>query len=143
MWERFFNWQSDMDWTWGPFLSLRPPRNQAIRPWVWVQLFFILSVFGAVFVGLFALLIWQLPIIAATGHRPLPQSILETVSTLRGMYGDPGTEAVLIGLIFILPPLFFLFCLPYHKAWNRRSARLEKSEMPAGTAPGVWPPAPG
>ena len=143
MWEQFFNWQSDMDWTWGPFVSLRPPQNQPMPSGVWVRLFLILSITGIVLVGLLMILIWQLPAIASAARQPLPQSELETIRTLRGMYGDPATQALLIGLIFVLPPLFFIFCLPYHEAWNRRAARLQ--EILSETIPeqeNVWPPAP-
>ena len=50
--ENFFNWQSDMDWTWGPFLMLRPPRDIPMRPWVWVRLFSALSLIGCLLIAL-------------------------------------------------------------------------------------------
>ena len=44
----------------------------------------------------------------------------------------------------MLPLLFFLACLPFHLAWNRRAARLRslpKSEVCDEKAD-AWPPAP-
>jgi len=143
MWERFFNWQSDMDWAWGPCLSLRPLRNQPIQPWVWTRLFLVFSLSGLLLLGLATLLCALLPKMAAAQHQPLPPLVSETISALRSMLSDPATAMFLIGMLFSLPILFFGFCLPYHWAWNQRAARLHR-EMPTveSIEPGVWPPAP-
>ena len=145
MWERFFNWQSDMDWAWGPLLPLRPPRDAPIRPWVWVRLFLAFTLLGVLLLGLLTLLCAFLPPLAAARHQPLPPFVLETITTLRSMGSDPATAALLLGLLLCLPVLFFAFCLPYHWAWNRRAARLRKAgntrQKQEATA-GVWPPAP-
>ena len=147
MGERFFNWQSDMDWAWGPLLPLRPPRAMAMRPWVWARLFLVFTTLGLLGLGLVVLLCALLPRLAAANHSALPPSVFETLSTLQAMVADPGTRLLLAGLGLSLPLLFFTCCLPYHWAWNRRAARLrEQSEAePAGhEAPparaGVWPP---
>ena len=138
-WERFFNAQSDQDWTWGPFVSLRPPCARPMEVWVWLRLFLIFTALGLSLLGLLSLVVVLAPHLVPR-HQPLP----ETLATLHMMAADPGTRLVLIGLLLALPPLFFLFCLPYHWAWNRRAARLaadESSKEPSEAA-GVWPPAP-
>jgi hypothetical protein len=145
MWERFFNWQSDMDWAWGPLLPLRPPRDTAIRPWVWVRLFLAFTIFGLLLLALGVFLCVMLPQLAAAQHRPLPPLVSETLSTLQAMGADPGTRALFLGLLLSLPLLFFTFCLPYHWAWNRRAARFQTGEdvtEPVTAREGVWPPAP-
>lgn len=147
MWERFFNWQSDMNWAWGPLLPLRPPREDAMRPWVWGRLFLAFTVLGLLLMALVVLLCVLLPRFAVSQHHPLPPLVSETLSTLGAMAADPGTRFLLVCLVLSLPLLFFTFCLPYHWAWNRRAARLqarggerawaEQDEREAG----VWPPA--
>ena len=145
--ERFFNWQSDMDWAWGPLLPLRPPRDTAMRPWVWVRLFLAFTALGLLLLALVVSLCVLLPRFAASEHRTLPPPVSETLSTLQAMVADPGTRVLLLGLALSLPVLFFTFCLPYHWAWNRRAARLrervgpEKERTEAETPAGVWPPA--
>ena len=142
-WEQFFNAQSDQDWTWGPFVSLRPARDLPIHPWVWARLFLIFTALGLSFLGLLALAVVLVPLVAAR-HQPLPPPLPETQATLQTMAADPGTRLVLIGLVLALPPLFFLFCLPYHWAWNRRAGRLagEEGSREPSEAVGVWPPRP-
>ena len=147
MWERFFNWQSDMDWAWGPLLPLRPPRDMVMRPWVWVRLFLAFTALGLLLVGLVVFLCVMLPRFAASQRHSLPPLVSETLSTLQAMGGDPGTRVLLLGLALSLPLLFFTFCLPYHWAWNRRVARLreqQKEQVPtaAEARADVWPPAP-
>lgn len=145
MWERFFNWQSDMDWAWGPLLPLRPPRETTLRPWVWVRLFLAFTVLGLLLVALVVFLCALLTRLAAAEHRSLPPLVSETLSTLQAMGADPGTRVLLLGLALSLPLLFFTFCLPYHWAWNRRAARLREQKArepePAEARADVWPPA--
>ena len=143
MWERFFNGQSDMDWAWGPLLPLRPPPTEPIHPWVWMRLFLVFTGLGSLLLALLAFLCVMLPQWARTQHYLLPPAVSETFSTLRVMGTDPVTRLLLVVLVLCLPPLFFLFCLPYHWAWNRRAARLQQGE--SGTEAvtertGVWPP---
>lgn len=146
MWERFFNWQSDMDWTWGPLLPLRPPRETVMRPWVWTRLFLAFTVLGLLLLALVALLCVLLPRLAATERRSLPPLVSETLSTLLAMGADPGARLLLLGLALSLPPMFFTFCLPYHWAWNRRAARLreqgERAPEVVKARADVWPPPP-
>ena len=142
MWERFFNWQSDMDWAWGPLLALRPPRDTPLRPWLWARLFVVFTGLGLLLIALAALLCFLLPRFAAAERLTLPPLAAETVATLRAMALDPDTQALLAGIGLSLPPLFFLACLPFHWAWNRRAARL-KSSPAVEAAPedtGQWPP---
>ncbi len=146
MWERFFNWQSDMDWAWGPLLPLRPPHEAAMRPWVWVRLFLAFTALGLLLVGLAAFLCVLLPRLAAAQHQTLPPFVSETLSTLRAMGADPATRLLLLCLVLSLPLLFFTFCLPYHWAWNRRAARRQEQGAEASeaaeTRADVWPLAP-
>ena len=144
MWETFFNWQSDQDWTWGPFLPLRPARNAPMQPWVWVRLFTALS-----FAGLFVIVlggivcVWG-PKIAERQHWDIPPAVTETLGTIAAMATDTGTCVLLVELLLSLPLLFFAACLPFHLAWNRRAARLALGP-PDGvqtTAKDVWPPPP-
>lgn len=143
-WERFFNAQSDQDWTWGPFVSLRPARNLPIRPWVWARLFLIFTTLGLSLLALLSLAVVFVPRLAPR-HQPLPPPLPETLATLQAMAAASSTRLVLLGLLMALPPLFFLFCLPYHWAWNRRAARLvragrERQETEQSAETGVWPP---
>ncbi len=144
MWERFFNWQSDMDWTWGPFLALRPRRTEPMQPWVWARLFAALSGAGALLLILAAVICVRGPRLAARAHWSLPPAVTETLGTVAAMGADPNARGLLIGLALFLPPLFFGFCLPFHLAWNRRAARLaaEETLSPAADAADIWPPAP-
>ena len=143
MWERFFNWQSDMDWTWGPFLPLRPARSEPMRPWVWVRLFAALSLAGALFVVLAGLACVWGPKLAARQRWRLPPGITETLGTLAAMGRDPSLAGLLIGMVLCLPLLFFAFCLPFHLAWNTRAARLSAAGPAQDEAASEsWPPAP-
>ena len=143
IWEQFFNWQSDLDWAWGPLLPLRPPPDTAIRPWVWVRLFLLCTVLGVLLLALGVLVCVLLPRFAYLQHWSLPPPVTETLATLRVMATHPGTRLLLIGLGLSLPPLFFAFCLPYHWAWNRRAARLQNESVPEmiSAQAHVWPPA--
>ncbi len=143
-WEWFFNWQSDMDWTWGPFLPLRPARTQAIQPWVWVRLFLALSGAGAVLVVLVGgICVWG-PKMAARQHWRLPPGVTETLGTLAVMGSDPSLVGLLLGIVLCLPLLFFAFCLPFHLAWNKRAVWLSAAAGAAReeVASDTWPPAP-
>ena len=142
--EHFFNWQSDMDWAWGPLLFLRPPRDAPIRPWVWVRLFLAFTLLGVLLLGLLAVLCVFLPKIAVLRHQRLPDTVEWIIEVLRLTVHDPALTD-LICLALSLPALFFAFCLPYHWAWNRRAARLRKARNPMqkqSDTTGVWPPAP-
>jgi len=149
MWERFFNGQSDLDWTWGPFLALRPARDVPMQPWVWVRLFVALSLAGALLVVLVGMVCVLGPKVAAQQHWAVPPGASETLATLSAMAADTGLRLAAIGIVLSLPLLFFGFCLPFHLAWNRRAARLARLPHPGAreappeeTRPDVWPPAP-
>ena len=143
MWERFFNWQSDMDWTWGPFLPLRPARNQQLQPWVWGRLFIALSGVGALLVVLAGgVCVWG-PKLAVRQRWSLPPGVTETLGTVAAMGSDPSAMSLFIGIVLCLPLLFFAFCLPFHLAWNRRAVRLSAAEPAQQEAASEsWPPAP-
>lgn len=142
-WGRFFNWQSDMDWTWGPFLPLRPARTEAIQPWVWARLFAALSGVGAALVVLAGIVCVWGPKMAARQHWRLPPGIAETLGTLAAMGSDPSSLGLLVGTVLCLPLLFFAFCLPFHLAWNKRAGRLSAAgPMQEEAASDTWPPSP-
>jgi len=149
MWERFFNWQSDMDWTWGPFLALRPARDVPMRPWVWVRLFAALSLAGALLIVLVGVVCVLGPKVAAWQRWVVPAGAAETLATLSAMTSDTGFRLAAAGIVLSLPLLFFGFSLPFHLAWNRRALRLAQGSHPAAqesvteeTPPEIWPPAP-
>ncbi|MGI4789629.1 MAG: hypothetical protein ACRYFS_12350 [Janthinobacterium lividum] len=134
-----------MDWTWGPFLRLRPSLDVPMQPWVWVRLFTALSLAGLVLLGSMGLVCVLGPRIAARQHWTVPAPLVETLGTLAAMENDPGLRVMLIGLGLSLPLLFFTACFPFHAAWNRRAARLaqDKSRLGGQAAQtDVWPPAP-
>jgi hypothetical protein len=143
--ERFFNWQSDMDWTWGPFLPLRPPRDVPMRPWVWVRLFAALTLIGCLLIALGGLVCVVGPRLAVRQHWAMPPGLTETLAALTAMGADLELRLLLIGVVLSLPLLFFAACFPFHAAWNRRAARLAahaaRPETSAEQA-GIWPPAP-
>ena len=144
MWERFFNWQSDQDWTWGPFVSLRPSRNVALRPWVWVRLFLIFTLIGIATLGAIGLLCLAIPFIATVERRRSPTWFTGSSTIIVGILSDHGAQNALIGLFFSPPLLFFAFCLPYHWAWNRRAERLSQADDASQVSSdiNVWPPPP-
>ena len=144
MCERFFNWQSDQGWTWGPLVSLRPSRDAFMRPWIWVRLFLIFTVIGIATIGAVGVVCLAIPVIASAEHRPAPPWLIETLTTLQAMLSDHATEAKLACLFLCLPLLFFAFCLPYHWAWNRRAERLSQTDDTSQVSSDitVWPPPP-
>ena len=147
-WERFFNWQSDQDWTWGPFLALRPARDAPMPIWVWVRLFVALSGAGALLIGLVGAMCAFGPQVAARQHWAVPPGVAETLATLSAMASDRTSQVLGISLALCLPLLFFGFCWPFHAAWNRRAAclsglpRSASSQAPEKADSAVWPPAP-
>jgi hypothetical protein len=142
IWERFFNWQSDQDWTWGPFVSMRPIQSEPIRPWVWLRLFLIFTGLGMTLTG--TLVSVYFIVSRAISKRQLPASpiVSDTLATVQGMLLDPTTQIAVASLFLSLPLLFALFCLPYHWAWNRRANRLVGHGPPKIDSHSVWPPAP-
>ena len=143
MWERFFNWQSDMDWFWGPLVRLRPARSEQIRPWVWVRLFVAMTLLGVLFLGLLVAADVFVMRWARSRHVPLPPTVTEAQATLAAMASDRDTQVLLLGMLVGLPPLFLALCLPYHWAWNRRATRVTKDkeeEEEVEVEPDVWPP---
>ena len=140
--ERFLNWQSDQDWTWGPFVSLRPVQSEPIRPWVWLRLFLIFTVLGMTLVGTLAIACFILSKAISKKQLPFSPFVSDTLATVQGMLVDPTTQTVIAGLFFSLPLVFATFCLPYHWAWNRRAGRQTGQKPAAISDQNVWPPAP-
>jgi len=142
MWERFFNWQSDQDWSWGPFVSLRPVQSEPLRPWVWLRLFLIFTGLGITLTGTLAIVYFILSNAIFKQHLHVSPFVSDTLATVQGMLLDPTTQTVVVSLFLSLPLLFALFCLPYHWAWNRRASRVAGQMLPQMNDRGVWPPSP-
>ena len=142
MWERFFNWQSDQDWTWGPFVSLRPVQSEPIRPWVWLRLFLIFTGLGMTLLGTLAIAGFILTKAISKKQLAFSPFVSDTLATVQGMLVDTTAQTVIAVLFLSLPLLFAAFCLPYHWAWNRRASRLAEEKLTTPNALPVWPPAP-
>lgn len=142
MWERFFNWQSDQDWTWGPFVSLRPVQNEPLRPWVWLRLFLIFTGLGLTLTGTLAIVYFILSKAIFNQQLHVSPFVSDTLATVQAMLLDPTTQTAFVSLFLSLPLLFALFCLPYHWAWNRRANRLAGQMLPQMNDHCVWPPSP-
>lgn len=142
MWERFFNWQSDQDWTWGPFVSMRPVQSEQIRPWVWLRLFLIFTGLGMTLIGTLVSIYFIVSRAISKHQLPASPVVSDTLATVQGMLLDPTTQIAVASLFLSLPLLFALFCLPYHWAWNRRAGRQVGQKPSALHDLSVWPPAP-
>ncbi len=142
MWERFFNWQGDQDWTWGPFVSLRPVQNEPLRPWVWLRLFLIFTGLGLTLTGTLAIVYFILSKAIFNQQLHVSPFVSDTLATVQAMLLDPTTQTAFVSLFLSLPLLFALFCLPYHWAWNRRANRLAGQMLPQMNDHCVWPPSP-
>ena len=142
MWERFFNWQSDQDWSWGPFVSLRPVQSEPLRPWVWLRLFLIFTGLGLTLTGTLAIVYFILSKAIFKQQLHVSPFVSDTLATVQGMLLDPTTQTAFVSLFLSLPLLFALFCLPYHWAWNRRASRVAGQMLPQMNDRGVWPPSP-
>lgn len=133
--ERFFNWQSDADWTWGPLLSWRPaPSVRLDKRFCWKVL------------GFTALAV------------PILLFLLRTAPALPGLLAGTfhlswaAVFAVIRDNVFLLflpvMGLMILMSVPYLWAWNRRADRLSQlppeqpDASPADANEGVWPPPP-
>jgi len=137
--ERFFNWQSDKDDSWGPFLYLRPPKTARMTQRLWIMMFSFIFLFtiplGAI---LGSLLIYY--DYAATQHHDT--KIPPVVVTENWMNGTSPATVLSYGALAIAIALAGCFC--QHWAWNRRADRLNREpSLPlAAVASGVWPPPP-
>ena len=142
MWERFFNWQSDQDWSWGPFVSLRPVQSEPLRPWVWLRLYLIFTGLGLTLIGTLAIVYFILSKAIFKHQLHVSPFVSDTLATVQGMLIDPTTQTAFVSLFLSLPLLFALFCLPYHWAWNRRASRVAGQMLPQMNDHCEWPPAP-
>ncbi len=96
--ENFMNNLSDKDWSWWPFLSLRPAKNQLMDNAFLVKL---TAVFGTI-IGLMTFVI---------------VSFIEiTVATLNG-------SVVIMTFCWFL--FFFLYKYTFARYWNIRASRLQ------------------
>ena len=137
--ERFFNWQSDMDWAWGPLLYLRPPKNVRMTLRFWLTLFGFALLFtvpvGAVLGTLLAYYDYT-----AAQHR---EKKITPVVVAENWLNSTTPEASLFACGLLLLAAFLMLFLA-HWAWNRRADRLNREglvPLPAAM-PGVWPPPP-
>ena len=139
--ERFFDWQSDMDWWWGPLLYLRPPKNVRLTLGFWLKLFGITILFSAPIGGaLGALLAYYDSAVARHHDTKIPP----VVAVEHWINGTAPTTVLSYGAFAIA--IGFAGCFCQHWAWNRRADRLNREAAlppPAAVAvPGVWPPPP-
>ena len=139
--ERFFNWQTDMDWSWGPLLPLRPPRNVRLTLLFWLKLFGIIILFAApIGAALVALLVYY-DYTTAQHHEVKAAPVVATEAWMNGT--PPGAALFYCSLAMAFVSLG---CFPIHWAWNRRADRLNREvnlpQSVVSVAPGVWPPPP-
>lgn len=139
--ERFFNWQMDMDWSWGPLLSLRPPRHVRMTLLFWLKLFGMCILFAAPLGAALSAVQLYYDYTTTQRHEARIAPIVATETWLNKT--PPGTVLFYWSLAVIF---VFLHCLPTHWAWNRRADRLNREAslpQPALTSDmGVWPPPP-
>ena len=139
--ERFFNWQSDGDWFWGPLLHLRPPRNVRMTRRFWLKMIGIVAFYAvpgeAVLVSLLAYYDY-----ATAQHHDTkipPVAVAENWITTASPQAVLSSSALLIAFCI-------LWCVCQHWAWNRRADRLNREpillEPVVTNSPGVWPPPP-
>lgn len=135
--ERFLNWQSDMDWSWGLFLKWRPSHKARFNRRINVWTLCLCSCLVPVIIFLIAFV----PILLLDSI--LRKSVALPVFDIAGKIIDIMLEPVLWHVIFF-GSLLPLTLLPYIWAWNRRADRL--SQLPPEETPppveGVWPPPP-
>jgi len=139
--ENFFNWQSDMDWAWGPLLFLRPPRTMRMTLAFWLKLFGLTVVVSAPFsVALGFWLIWY-DYNTARHHTPKAAPVAATEA-----WAIATTPTTMLCYVLGWVAFVILWCLPTHWAWNRRADRLNREAgLPQAllvALPGVWPPPP-
>ncbi len=138
--EHFFNWQSDMDWAWGPLLYLRPPRNVRMTLRFWLTLFGLTIVFTAPIGAIFGALLVYYDYTTTQRHEKKIQPVVVTENWLNSTL--PKAALFVCGII-LAAALMMLFLT--HWAWNRRADRLNRETplpLAAAETPGVWPPPP-
>ncbi len=139
--ENFFNWQSDMDWAWGPLLFLRPPRTMRMTRAFWLKLFGLTVVFSAPFSV--ALAFWMLWYDYDTARHHAPKAAPVAATEAWVIATSPT-----IMLCYMLGWIAYVtvLCALLHWAWNRRADRLNhEATLPKAAPvalPGVWPPPP-
>jgi len=139
--ERFFNWQMDMDWSWGPLLTLRPPRNVRMTLLLWLKLLGVCILFAAPLgAALSALQLYY----DHTTTQHYETRIAPVVATETWLNKTPPGTVEFYGFLAVV--FVFLYCFPTHWAWNRRADRLNREAslpQPAlAIDAGVWPPPP-
>lgn len=139
--ERFFNWQSDMDWAWGPFLPLRPPRNVRLTLMFWLKLFGIISLFIVPLAEVLGTILAYYNYTSAQRHEVRITPVVVTEHWVNST--APG---ILLFPCFWIMLFSFLSLFASHWAWNRRADRLNRELSPMLAAisivSGVWPPPP-
>lgn len=139
--ERFFNWQMDMDWSWGPLLYLRPPRNVRLTLVFWLKLLGSTLLFAVVSGAVLGSLLIYYDYAAARHHDT---KILPVVVTENWINSVPLGDVLEPCFLILAVALLWLF--PTHWAWNRRADRLNRGlSQPLPTladVSGIWPPPP-
>lgn len=127
--ERFFNWQSDIDWTWGPLLRWRSARSKVMEAqFYWRSIYLIMWI---VLVYVLLHVVMTLPSLLVGNFHPMLRAFSKSWNDVPSWFVPSLT-------------LYVLSVLPYVWAWNRRADRLAKllPEEPAAPIEGIWPPPP-
>ncbi len=142
--ERFINRLSDMDWTWGPLLFLRPAQTERMTWRFWLKM---LKVFGfavllaAPLGGILGGMLACYDYMAAKHHEAKIAPVAVTEQWMNT--AAPGIFFSVCGWFF---GIGIAGCVAQHWGWNRRADRLSREFVPPppvpADVPGVWPPAP-
>ena len=139
--ERFFNWQTDADWWWGPLVFLRPPRNVRLTVMLWLKMIGFALLFAAPIEAMVAAIWIYYDYTAAQHHE---KRIVPIVATEN--WAKQTTPEVILLSCTSLTVFGILATFSAHWAWNRRADRLNREPaVPQPVfvnAPGVWPPPP-
>ena len=141
--ERFFNWQMDMDWSWGPLLPLRPARNVRMTSLFWAKLFSVCILLSVLVGAPLGVLLGYYDYTSAQHHAKKIAPVVAAETWAGGI--PPGTVLFCCSAAIAFA---FLYCFPTHWAWNRRTDRLNREasllqpQLFSVIDASVWPPPP-
>lgn len=139
--ERFFNWQSDSDWFWGPLLYLRPARHVRMTFLFWLKMIGIIALFAVPIGAILGSLLVYYDYTTVAHHDLKIPPVIVTENWI-----NQGSPQVVLSNCAWLIAFGISGCFCQHWAWNRRADRLnrEAALMPptAVEVASVWPPPP-
>ncbi len=140
--ERFFNWQTDSDWWWGPFVFLRPPQNVRVTVRLWLKMFGLTLLFTVPVGAALGILLVYYDYTTAQHHEAKIPPVAATETWINTI--PPVT---VLTFCFSLLAAVLLSLFPTQWAWNRRADRLNREashpqQLIAVEVQGVWPPPP-